>query len=208
MVPAELIDFLFRNKEKGDWLGFYCANAMVRVGRHEEARSLLVGVVRKNPGADWAWTHLAETYQNIPQNAMACLCRSLTCSNRDPQIAKATEAKTHRLLAKILAALGDSATAAREIGYANGTAVSAEDSQRYVEGVKVANRLVFGSDKPPEKRCGGIARSREGHACRVSSSAPLQDTTIFGKLPTAPNDGAFNPPTFGEAARGLGSPRP
>ena len=86
-VPSELVDFLFRNREKGRWLGFYCATAMMRSGRIGEARSLLTRVVRKNPEADWAWTHLAEACRDSPQDAMACLYRSLTCSNRDPQIA-------------------------------------------------------------------------------------------------------------------------
>ena len=162
-VPSDLIDFLFRNREKGIWLGFYCANAMVRAGRLDEARTLLSGVVRKNPEADWAWTHLAETFRDDPQGGLACLCRSLTCSNRNPEIAKATEAKTHRQLARILTVLGDAATVARENAYANGAAVSEEDARRYAEGAKVANRLVFGRDEPP-------ARNRPGKKTRGNDS--------------------------------------
>ena len=39
-------------------------------------------------------------------------------------------------------------------------------------------------------------------------TAPLHFRPRFGIIPNAPNDGAFNPPTFGEAARGRKRFRP
>ena len=199
MVSAELIDFLFHNREKGTWLGFYCANAMVRAGRHAEARSLLMKVVRKNPEADWAWTHLADTCRDAPGDAMACLCRSLTCSNRDPEIAKATEAKTHRQLARMLAALGDNVTAARESRYANGEAVSPEDFERYAAGVKAANRLVFGNEMPPKKKQRGNAPQGGGGGDRCVKFAGVllkAEGKNFGFVRCRDAGKVFVPPKF------------
>ena len=149
-LPPQLVDFLYLNTKKGEWLGFYCANAMLRAGRFEEARGLLLDVVRKKPEEGWSWIHLAETYTDSPQNAVACLCRSLTCRIHNQEMS--TESKTHRLLARILAALGDSATAARESEYASGKVVSAEDITRYGLESRKANLLVFGDKVVPTKK--------------------------------------------------------
>ena len=111
----------------------------------------------------------------------------------------------------MLASLGDAAAASREIGYANGAAVSAEDSQRYTDGVKAANRLVFGSDKPPEKRHGGVMHSREDRAFRghTTSAAPVEfsgrlsrsEGKSFGFVRSREYGDIFIPPKFAAKMR-------
>ena len=198
-VPESLVDFLFRNREKGDWLGFYCANAMVRSGRCEEARELLFEIVRKKPQEFWVWMRLAEAYVDRPHAAVSCLCRSLTCRIRDKEIAKAVEAKIHRQLAKMLAAMGDAALSAREIACANGAEVSADDAKRYADGAKAANRLVFGDDASRSSGRGtpgraGIASDKNA----VKFEGPLAKVAgkDFGFVKSVEIGDVFIPPRF------------
>ena len=166
MMADGLVDFLKNNIRNGDWLGFYCANALIRGSRFGEARALLAEIARKKPGEFWVWTHLAEACADVPRDAVACLCRSLACMVRDEEIRKATQAKTHRKLARIFAATGESGAAGREAEYAKGATPSEEDMARYAKEADAANALVFGN-KPPRAVCGG---GREAGAMRPDAS--------------------------------------
>lgn len=155
--PPALVDFLAKNTSRGEWLGFYCAHAMMRSGRDDEARRLLFEIARKKPDEFWIWDHLADAFRASPGNARACLCRALTCPIRNKEIEAATKAKIHRRMARVAAALGDAAAADRENAYANGRPVSDEDGRRYTEEGRTANRIVFGRDEalPRGGRDGG-----------------------------------------------------
>ena len=195
VVSQELVDFLCERKGKGDWLDLYCANAMMRIGRFDDARRLFIEIVRRKQGEFWAWMHLAESSRENIQDAMAFFCRVLTCRIHDAEIEKGVKAKVHRQLAKMFATLGDATTAAREIDYANGRNVIPEDIARYDIGAKNANRYVFGCEALPTKRkCDGAGKNAE----RIKFSGKLikPKDKDFGFVKCREAGDVFIPPSF------------
>lgn len=196
VVPDELVAFLYRNRGRGEWLGFYCANAMVRSGRNEEARPLLVDIARKKPDEFWIWEHLAETFRESPEDALSCLCRALRCPIRNREIESATHMKIHRRLARVLSDMGDEETAARENAYAKGEAVSALDMRHCAEEGERADRLVFGGAKPTNYgRMTGRTHQKESSDCvRFEGRFILAPGKSFGFVKGAAIGDIFVPP--------------
>jgi tetratricopeptide (TPR) repeat protein len=68
---------------------YYQAKLLVATGSKEEAMTALMPFARRKQGEFWLWDLLAELYDNEPENAIACLCRAVTCSTQEKFLVKA-----------------------------------------------------------------------------------------------------------------------
>lgn len=201
LVPSpELTAFLGRCKDRGDWLGFYCANARVRRGDFAGARQLLLEVVRKKRRDAWAWTHLAEACRDMPEKAVSCYCKALTCPVRDPSIAQATVAKTRRQLACVLLAMGRVQEATREKELADRKEMPDPRDTFYLGEAKAAEQMVFGSENSSGagRMQGGLSTGEKVH---FSGVLVKRAGNAFGFVKDGKRGDVFIPPRFAERKR-------
>lgn len=62
-----------------EWLSYYCACALLVLGRPEEAREPMIRLVRAKMTEFWAWEKLAATFPETSEERLQCLCRAVRC---------------------------------------------------------------------------------------------------------------------------------
>lgn len=160
-ISQEAVDFLLRNKDKGEWLCFYCANAMLQVNRYDEARKLMLEVVRAKRNDSWAWADLARTFKPQPEKAISCLCKALLRPSHDPEISLGMTVKIRRELSSALRQVGKEAEGIREIALADQKAPVDLNDPLYLEWARKADEFLLA---PTAKRFSGKLIKRADQA--------------------------------------------
>ena len=171
----ELVAFLAKNVSQGEWLGYYCAKAHVRVGEYEKARKLIVAMLRRKATEGWLWADLADACRDCQGLAVSCLAKSLLCPNRDPQIAEGMARKEQALLGRLLSALGRS------------PAPPDLKDPFYRQEAAKAELFVFGENRAPS-----------GQAIMFSGKLSKRTGNAFGFVNDAKVGSVFIPPCFAE----------
>jgi tetratricopeptide (TPR) repeat protein len=109
-----IADFVAQNYERypqQDWFPYYLGKMFLWAGRPDDARDLVLPVVRRKQDQFWAWDVLGGTYAaNSPEKQFSCLCRSLLCDAQEEYL---VNVRTE--LAEMLAARGEYSAAKREV---------------------------------------------------------------------------------------------
>jgi predicted Zn-dependent protease len=74
-----------RYPEQEKWFPYYLARAWIKNARTDDAKMLLMPVVRRNQNQPWAWRQLAACFQETEPDCVACLCRALLCPGQEAQ---------------------------------------------------------------------------------------------------------------------------
>ncbi|VGO14556.1 hypothetical protein PDESU_03119 [Pontiella desulfatans] len=82
---AEFIRKHYEKYPEQNWFPYYLAIALIRSGKPDEARVLLIQIVRKKQTESWAWHHLSECYSAGDPIKLACLCKAVLCRAPQPQ---------------------------------------------------------------------------------------------------------------------------
>ena len=144
IVPGEnLVVFVGKHLEAGEWFGYYYARWLTMLGRYEEAATHLRAVVSAKKQEMWPWMHLAETYAQDPEKARACYCRALLCEMHDRDIAEQIARKIHLRLNVVLQALGETEAAQREMAFAHDANPLPGAREDYRKHAGAADRLLL-----------------------------------------------------------------
>lgn len=81
-----------------EWFSYYYIKLLLRTGKEDQARELLLPLVRKKQNDFWIWNQLANTYPGDKKAQLSCLCRALLCPTKD----KSKRVKVHEKLAELL----------------------------------------------------------------------------------------------------------
>lgn len=82
---AQFITEHYEKYPEQEWFPYYMAIALIRTGKPDAAKELLLPTVRKKQTETWAWHHLAECYESGDPARLACLCQAVLCGAREPQ---------------------------------------------------------------------------------------------------------------------------
>lgn len=170
-----LVAFLLKNVSRGEWLGYYCAKASIRIGECERARKLIIAMLQKKPTEGWLWADLADACRDRQELAVSCLAKALLCPNRDPQIAEGMAKRDRSLMNRLLSCLGRSPAP-----------VELHDVF-YVQESKKAELFVFG-------RVGASV----GESFVFSGRLQKKTGNAFGFVKDAKLGSVFIPPGFAE----------
>lgn len=170
-----LAGFLAKNSKRGDWLGYYGAKALIRVGEYAQAQGFLMELLRKKPKEGWLWSDLAEACRKDYGVAVSCLAKALRCPNRDPQIAEGMARKDRALMAMMLQVLG------------RGPAPVDLKDAFYDQECKKAEVFVFGKEAAAEAQ----SVTFEGKLIKHNGN-------VFGFVKDAKLGSVFIPPRFAE----------
>lgn len=97
------------------WFPYYHGKLLAKCGEGDEARPLVLPIVKAKPNEFWAWDCLADTFgPDQAEMRMACLCRALQCGNQKPEFM----VNVHADLGVLLLEKGLHAEARFEIGRA------------------------------------------------------------------------------------------
>jgi len=67
-----------------EWFPFYYGKLLIKADRLDDARNVLLPIVRAKKTESWAWHSLADTYSDdFSAQRKACLCRALLCKTED-----------------------------------------------------------------------------------------------------------------------------
>lgn len=94
-----------------EWLEYYHGKALILAGAGDEARARILPIVRAKPNEFWAWSLLADTFEESASR-LVCLARAAICTPKDP----AHLVNVHEALAQTLADIGLHEAAAIEAG--------------------------------------------------------------------------------------------
>ncbi len=100
-----------RYTEQEKWFPYYLARAWIKNSRTEDAKTLLMPVVRRNQSQPWAWRQLAACFKESEPEYVACLSRALLCPGQEPQFL----VKIRLALAETLLARGMNSEAKHEV---------------------------------------------------------------------------------------------
>jgi len=90
-----------RYPEQEKWFPYYLARAWIKCGRTEDARTLLLPVVRRNQSQSWAWQQLAACFEETDPQCVSCRCRALLCPGQEAEfLVKIRLSLAQNLLAK------------------------------------------------------------------------------------------------------------
>lgn len=93
------------------WLDWAAVKMLRAAGRSKDAAELIKTVLKSKGTQPWAWHTAGLVYfEEDPELAKACLCKALLCQRNE-----AFSVKIHRDLANLLAVLGDTENACREV---------------------------------------------------------------------------------------------
>ena len=68
-----------------EWFQYYAGEALLWMGRADEARKLLLPVLRVKAGEFWVWHILARTFPSGDPHRLSCLCKSMACTVKGPE---------------------------------------------------------------------------------------------------------------------------
>lgn len=190
--PApELVAFLGRNAGRGEWLGFYCANARVRIGDFSGARELLGELARRKRNEAWVWEHLAQAHQDQPTRAVGCLCKALICPIHDQEIAQAMVVRMHRQLARLWSALGRTEDSQRELERASRMEMPRANDEFYRREAASIEQEYLGTKQCAASAATDAARRFEGHLVKRTGNP-------FGFVTDKAIGPVFIPPRFAD----------
>lgn len=170
-----LVGFLVKNCRRGDWLAYYSAKALIRVGEYAQAQGFLMEMLHKKPKEGWLWSDLADACRKDYGVAVSCLAKALRCPNYDPQIAEGMAKKERALMGKLLQTLG------------RGPAPVDLKDAFYDQECKKAEVFVFGKEAAVQ----ALSVTFEGKLIKHSGNA-------FGFVKYAKLGSVFIPPRFAE----------
>lgn len=81
-------EFLLSNVAKypdQEWFEYYAGQALLWLGRPDEARKRLLPVLRAKSSEFWAWHVLARTFSPGDKHRLPCLCKALACPVKGPE---------------------------------------------------------------------------------------------------------------------------
>ena len=190
--PApELVAFLGRNAGRGEWLGFYCANARVRIGDFSGARELLGELARRKRNEAWVWEHLAQAHQDQPTRAVGCLYKALICPIHDQEIAQAMVVRMHRQLARLWSALGRTEDSQRELERASRMEMPRANDAFYRREAASIEQAYLGTKQGAASAATDAARRFEGHLVKRTGNP-------FGFVTDKAIGPVFIPPRFAD----------
>lgn len=68
------------------WFPYYHGKLLAKSGHGDEARPLVLPIVKAKPNEFWVWDCLADTFgQDQVDMRLSCLCRALQCGNQKPE---------------------------------------------------------------------------------------------------------------------------
>lgn len=82
------VDFLLSHADKypnQEWFPYYSGEALLWLGRTEEARKRLLPVLRAKSSEFWAWHVLARTFSPGDPHRLPCLCKAIACPVKGPE---------------------------------------------------------------------------------------------------------------------------
>ncbi len=86
---AWIADFFSQHHQRfpdNKWPPYWYGRILIRMGRLDDARKLVLPVVQRQQAASWAWHVLADTFaQSDPQKRRACLAQALLCTAQEDQ---------------------------------------------------------------------------------------------------------------------------
>lgn len=192
MPSDELVAFLDKNVNRGQWLGFYCALAHLRRNELAPARKLLTEVVRMKKNEAWAWEFLAQAFRDQPEKTAGCLCKVLLCPSHDQQIAQAMSVKAHQLLAKCLVSLGRTQEAKREMELAAQKTVTRVNDEFYRhEAATVVSEVLGVEGQAGAKPFSGRLIKHAGHEYGFVKDKALGSVFVPPKFAEKLKDGDF-----------------
>ncbi len=69
-----------------EWFPYYHGKLLAKCGHGDEARPLVLPIVKAKPNEFWVWDCLADTFgPDQMEMRTACLCRALQCGNQKPE---------------------------------------------------------------------------------------------------------------------------
>ena len=109
-APQELLEFylpyvrMLKERDPGDiWCDLYLSRMLIRLGRADEAKEMLLPVIRSKSDSSWAWSELAQIcMKESSELAGSCYARALLCS--DPE---AYKINIHKSFGEFLKDKGD-----------------------------------------------------------------------------------------------------
>ena len=78
-TAAEFIETHAHRYPGQEWFPYYRAIGQLVLGHAEDAKALLVPIVRSKSTEFWAWQRLAECFVKGSEQELACLCRAAIC---------------------------------------------------------------------------------------------------------------------------------
>lgn len=95
------LDTAIQRHPANTWLQYVKAKILIGLGRHQDALSFGVKVVKEKIGEVWAWELLGIICAaSDPEAALSCYCKALTCSREEKFIGKLRSRLAHLLIAK------------------------------------------------------------------------------------------------------------
>jgi len=68
-----------------EWFPYYHATCLLAVGRTDEAKALMMPVVRAKMTEFWAWEKLGHCFPDDSDERLQCLCRAVNCPVKGPE---------------------------------------------------------------------------------------------------------------------------
>ena len=81
-----------------EWFSYYRAACKLAKGEIQEAKVMLIPIVRAKMGEYWAWQKLASCYERGSEKQVQCLCRAATCPVKDDEFLLGVFVELGRLL--------------------------------------------------------------------------------------------------------------
>jgi len=100
---ATFVGEQYENFPEQEWFPYYYGQLLVMTGDLQNARQLILPVVRKKRSESWAWRTLGETFPDGEEDKrLACLCRAALCKTQNEGFVW----RRHFFLGKLLLQMG------------------------------------------------------------------------------------------------------
>jgi len=165
---AEFVGQHYETFPEQEWFPYYYGQLLVQTGDLENARELILPLVRKKRSESWAWRTLGETFPDGEEDKrLACLCRAALCKTQNEGFVW----RRHFFLGKLLLSMGH----IPEAKYETAKAIAI----RKAEGWSVPGDLAemeaaqwYQEAEPPQN-----------NSALYRKHAPLADEIIYTDLP-------------------------